>query len=105
MSDLRKWFDENILEYAHDIANHGADGGYPHITYNSDCVEIFDKHGDEIWDMAVDMSDDMGYKNVAEMLSGFGRADMFQTLDTFKTIMVWFVCEELSRQVEESEAA
>jgi hypothetical protein len=97
MSNLREWFNENLWEYAGDIANHGADAGYPHITYTSDTVKIFDQYGDEIWEMAVQMADDMGNKNVCEMIAGFNRSDMADSLNGFKNLMVWFACEELAR--------
>lgn len=41
--NFRHWFGANLREYARDIANHGADAGYPHITYTSDTVKVFDK--------------------------------------------------------------
>lgn len=105
---FRAWFKEHLSESARDIANHGADAGYPHISYISDTVKIFDQYGDEIWDMAVTSADEMGCKNVAEMIAGFGRSDMLCSLDQFKNLMVWFACEELARdyenQAEEEEA-
>lgn len=100
---FRAWFNANLLESAHDIARHGADCGYPHITYNSDCAELFDQFSDEIWEMAVSDAESLGSKNVAEMIAGFGRADMLETFETFKTLMVWYACETLAREVSERE--
>lgn len=97
---FKAWFKENLWEYASDIANHGADAGFPHITYTTDTVKLFDQYGDEIWEMAVNMADDMGDKNVAAMIAGFQRSDMLSTLDQFKNLMVWFACEELARDYE-----
>ena len=73
---LKDWFEENLGDRKEDISNYGADGGYPCITYTSDCCEIFDQFADEIWDMAVTDAEDIGYKNVAEMIATFGRSDM-----------------------------
>lgn len=103
-SKFRAWFDENLGEWAHDIARHGADAGYPHITYTSDCVKLFNEFEDEIWEMAVTMADDMGEKNVASFIAGFKRADMLESVDTFKNLMVWFACEELARAKENENA-
>ena len=93
------WFDAKLKDYARDIANHGADAGYPHISYNSDCAEIFDAYADEIWDIAVSMADDMD-ENVGTMIGGFGRADMLDDWGTFKTLMVWFACEGRARELD-----
>lgn len=104
MSTFREWFKENLGDCAHDIASHGADAGYPHITYTSDTVALFNQFGDEIWEMAVEDAGAMGYRNVAEMVSHFNRADMLDSLDTFKNLMVWYACERVARETEEEVA-
>ncbi|PSF33932.1 hypothetical protein C7H19_19270 [Aphanothece hegewaldii CCALA 016] len=93
------WFKANLHEYAEDIALHGADGGFPYITYTSDTVKIFDKFADEIWDMAVEDAEDTGYKNVAAMIAEFGRSDMLDDFDSFKNLMVWYACEKFAHQL------
>jgi hypothetical protein len=96
--NFRSWFRANLRDSARDIANHGADCGYPCITYTSDTVKIFDRFGDEIWNMAVEEADSLGCKNVADMIAGFRRSDMLDDLTTFKNLMVWFACEMLARE-------
>jgi hypothetical protein len=96
--NFRSWFNANLKSYASDLANHGADCGFPCITYTSDTVKIFDRFGDEIWDMAVERASDMGCKNVVEMIASFKRSDMLDDLATFKNLMVWFACETLARE-------
>lgn len=96
---FRAWFKANLRDYARDIASHGADAGYPWITYTSDTVAIFDKFGPEIWDMAVEDASDLGCKNVADMIAGFGRADMLEGFDQFKNLMVWYACEKIAREL------
>lgn len=98
---FKDWFKANLSDSARDIARHGADAGYPHITYTRDTVEIFEAFEDEIWEMANQDADDMGCKNVAEMIAGFGRADMLGTFDQFKNLMVWYACEKLARDGED----
>lgn len=100
--NFRAWFKRNLGESARDIARHGADQGYPYISYTSDTVTIFDKYGDEIWEMAVEDAEQMGAKNVAAMIAGFGRADMLGSLDQFKNLMVWYACEKVAREIDES---
>lgn len=96
---FRAWFKANLAYSAHDIAEHGADMGYPHITYTSDTVRIFDKFGAEIWEMAQQDAEDMGEKNVAQFVAGFRRADMIETLDMFKNLMVWYAAEKVAREI------
>lgn len=93
------WFDRNLGEYARDIARHGADAGYPFITYTSDCCVIFDAYADEIWERAVTMAEDLG-QNVCEMLAGFGRSDMANDWNKFRNLLVWFACEERAQELE-----
>jgi hypothetical protein len=98
---FREWFKQNLAEdYGRDIANHGADAGYPHIRYTADTVELFDQYGEEIWEMAVEEAESMGCKNVAEMIAGFKRANMIGSLATFKNLMVWYACERLAQEGE-----
>jgi hypothetical protein len=100
--DFRAWFKAKLADSAQDIAGHGADAGYPYITYTSDTVVIFDKFADEIWTMAVDDAEEMGNKNVAEMIGGFGRADMLGDFDQFKNLMVWYACEKVARELTDN---
>jgi hypothetical protein len=99
-SDFRSWFNANLRQYARDIARHGADCGFPGISYNADTVCIFDRFADEIWEMAVADASDMGHANVAEMIAGFSRADMLVDFDCFKNLMVWYACEKLAQERE-----
>jgi hypothetical protein len=92
--DLRSWFKANLREYARDIANHGADAGFPCITYTSDAVKVFDRFAAEIWDMAVQEASELGCKNACELIAGFGRSDMIDGFDQFKNLMVWYACEQ-----------
>lgn len=97
-SSFKSWFEENLKEQSADIARHGADSGFPHITYTSDTVQLFDRFGDEIWQMAVEEAEQMGC-NVATFIGGFKRADMLDSLDQFKNLMVWFACEYCAREL------
>ncbi|MFK4522893.1 hypothetical protein ABIF90_000874 [Bradyrhizobium japonicum] len=41
-TSFQSWFNANLKAHARDIARHGADCGFPSITYTSDTVCIFD---------------------------------------------------------------
>lgn len=100
---FKDWFKANLNEYAEDIASHGADAGFPKISYTTDTVKIFDKFADEIWEMAVEDAEDIGYKNVAAMIAEFGRSDMLDDFNSFKNLMVWYGCEKLANQLIDAE--
>lgn len=92
----------NLREYLSDIAEHGADCGYPWLTYTSDTVRLFEKFAPEIWEMASRESDDLGCKNVAEMIAGFNRADMLDDWSRFQNLMVWYAAETIAREYADS---
>lgn len=98
---FRDWFAANLGEYRNDIAAHGADAGYPHISYTADCVALYDRFCDEIWEMAVKEAEEYGAANVCEFMAGFNRADMMTTLDQFKNLLVWFACETVASEEQE----
>ena len=95
---FRAWFNANLRDRAEDIANHGADSGFYGITYTSDCVKLFDKYDDEIWEMVTDQAESLG-ETVPEMFASFGRQDMFSDVRSFKNLMVWFACETIAREI------
>src|SRR5882672_1295147 len=94
--NFRAWFKANLKNSARDIASHGADAGYPCITYTSDTVAVFNKFADEIWDMAYEDSEEFGHKNVAEFIGTFRRDDMLSGFDQFRNLMVWYACEKVA---------
>ena len=101
---FKRFLEVNLKNYLEDIANHGADAGYPWLTYTRDTVALWDKYKDEIWELANNESESMGCTNVAEMIAGFHRADMLTSYDTFANLMVWFAAETYARQaIDEDE--
>ncbi|HEV2548442.1 MAG TPA: hypothetical protein VGU20_13970 [Stellaceae bacterium] len=98
---FREWFRNHLADSARDIAEHGADSGFPHITYTSDTVKLFDQFGDEIWEMLVNDASDCGDKNVCQFIAGFRRDDMMESLDQFKNLLVWYACEKVASELAE----
>jgi len=88
--------DESII----DAGNHGADAGWSGFTYNSDCIEFYDKNEDLIHDFIVDQAEGLGYKNWMEMFSNFVRADMLDMKEGWKVLAAWFVLEEIGRWLD-----
>ncbi len=99
MTKFKEWFDENLAESARDIADHGADAGYPYITYTADTVELYDQFESDIYDMLNDDADDMGYDNVEALIATFGRSDMLSWPEGRKNLLVWYACERLAQEM------
>jgi hypothetical protein len=98
---FRQWFIRNLKESAQDIAEHGADAGYPFISYTRDTVKIYDKYEEEIWDKLNESADGQGVHPMT-LVASFGRADMATSPGGFKNLLVWFACEELARELTNS---
>lgn len=99
-NNFRDWFKENLNDYALDIASHGADAGYPSITYTSDCVEIYQQFESEIWEMLCEDAEDMGLDSPVHLIAQFNRIDMTATPEQFKNLLVWYACERTAREYE-----
>lgn len=95
---FRAWFKANLKDSASDIARHGADCGYPWLTYNADGARLFDKYQSDIWEMVSDDARDMGV-NVGEFIGSFKRADMLDDIDTFKMLLVWYAAEKVANEI------
>ena len=109
MNKFKLWFDENLKDSAKDISNHGADMGFPHITYYSDTTKLYNTYRKDIMNMLQEEVDCCDYKDTIELLKIFNRQDMlegfFKTLkhdDSSKCLLVWFAVEEFSRQIDNS---
>jgi hypothetical protein len=95
--DFSQWFTENLSEFARDISEYGADGGFPHITYTSDCVKVYDRFESDIYEALNSDAEDMGHNNVEEMIAMFGRSDMLSWPEGRKNLLVWYMCEREAR--------
>ena len=96
---FRKWFKRHLEEDAQDICLHGADAGYPEITYTSDTVRVYNRFEDDIYDMLNEDADEMGYKSPEELIATFRRSDMLSTPDQRKNLLVWYACEKVAREM------
>ena len=104
-NSFKVWFLENLGEHAADIAQHGADTGWPHITYTNDCVKLYDQYQEDIWEMLNEDIEDMGYDNPIAFIATFKRVDMAFSNDGLKNLLVWYACERIANQLEERAAS
>lgn len=90
--------DDEIRE----AGEHGADAGWPGFTYTSDCVEFYTANRTAIWELAQQMADDFGYKNVPELVASFIRSEMADSPDGFENLLAWFALEKVGRWLEDN---
>ena len=86
-------------EQMREIAEHGADTGWPGFTMTSECCEFFDKHALPLWEMLQQQAEDMGEGNVCEHVAKFKRSDMIEHWDMFRNLLAWWALEEAARYV------
>ena len=96
---FKDWMRANLKSELRDIADHGADAGWFGLTYTADAVKLFDKYAEELWSVLADMADSLGHKNVPDLIATFRRADMADTVDGMKNLVVWAVAEEYAREL------
>lgn len=93
------WGDE-YRETMRDIADHGADSGFPGITYYSDTVALYRAHEDEIWDKLAEMADGLGESHPLALIANFAGAKDVGSATQLANLLVWFMVEELARNVD-----
>ena len=81
-----------------DLARHGADGGWPLLTYTSDVVRVYDKFEDEIWEMLFEDADDFGTP-WWEMLGSMASRNPVGSADQFKNLLVWYAAERTAQRM------
>ncbi len=84
------------------IANHGAQGGYPAISYYSDTCAFYNANKDDIWELATDQADEFGNDNAMQMIGQFAGAKNVGSCDQFENLMCWYAAEEASRYATEN---
>lgn len=87
------------VESFEDVVNHGINGGFSGFIYYSDTTAFYNRHKDDIWELAIDQADEMGNSNVFEMIAGFGGAKSVGSADQFENLMAWYAAEEVCRHV------
>lgn len=78
----------------------GADAGYPGFTYTKDGAEFYRANDDDIDELLQEDADSFG-QSVAEMIAGFGRADMAETRDGRDCLLAWYALEKVSSWLQD----
>lgn len=106
MTTFTDWLQDRLdAQQIRELAEHGADAGWPGLTYTGELVELYDRHEEELWEALAEDADDFGYDCVPAFVATFNRADMTSTADGFKELVVWYAAErEAQRLTDAAEA-
>ena len=81
-----------------DIADYGANGGFPNLTYYHDTCKIYNKFEKEIWEaLATDSKE--GDTTIPEFIDTLDNDIDIQDPDTFKNLLVWYYAERTAREI------
>lgn len=92
---MRSNFSKSQLK---DIADHGADAGWVNLSYYNDTCKIYNHFKKEIWEMLLEDTEDMGYKNPFELIASFRSADI-GNVDQFENLMTWYAAERIAKDL------
>jgi len=81
------------------LAEHGAQNGFPGLTYYSDTCALYDKFSEEIWALAIEEAEQAGNRNVFEMIAQFGGANDVGNETQMKNLLVWYAAEHYARKL------
>ena len=106
MSTFSEWLTERLdAHQIRELTGHGADAGWPGLTYTRELVALHDQHEAEIWECLAEDADDFGYDSVPAFVASFNRADMTDTPDGFKELVVWYMAEREAQRLADTEDA
>ena len=97
------WLQETLdADQLADLARYGADTGWPGLTYTTDCVELYDRHADEIREALNEDTESFGYDCPDAFVATFNRSDMLWTEDGRKNLLVWYLAERTAREITDA---
>jgi hypothetical protein len=85
---------EEAQDTLRDLAKHGAEGGFPGITYYTDTVAMYEAHTDEIWDALYEDSEGTG--GIPAFIAGLGGAEHVGSQTQFANLLVWYMAERVA---------
>jgi len=87
------------VEDFENIANYGAQNGYPAISYYFDTCEFYNSNKDDIWNYVVEQAEEFG-ENVFEFIGHFNGVKHVGSCHQFENLMTWYIAEKLGMLFE-----
>lgn len=89
-------------ETLRELAEHGADTGWPHLTYYRDTCALYDAYEDELWGLLREYADDGGYDSPLAMIAQLS-GDRIEDNTQLQNWIVWFGAEYYAREVADED--
>ena len=103
--NFRSWLTETLdREQIEDLASHGADAGFPCLTYTSDCIELFERFEHEIREALNEDAEAYGHDSPEAFVATFRRSDMLWSEDGRKNLLTWYMAERTAHEITEGVA-
>ena len=101
---FRAWLAQELeSDTIKDLAEHGAAGGFPGLTYYSDTCALYDAYEEEIWKALYEDADDFGSESPLALIASFNGAKDVTSDTTFKNLLTWYMAERIAREIVEEE--
>jgi hypothetical protein len=89
--------DQEADDTLRDLAEHGADAGWPGLTYYTDTSALYRAHADEIWDALYEDAQDMGEPHPLALVATLGGAENVANDYQLENLLVWYMAERVAR--------
>ena len=86
------------LDQLCEVAEHGADCGWPGFTYTHDAAAFYEANSDDVWQLLCDYADEQGTVPL-RLVAGFTASPLATDAATFGNLLAWFALEEIGHWV------
>jgi len=98
------WLESEDVDYRlgqiEDLLTHGCVSGMVgSLIYYTDTCKFYADHKAEIYSMAEDQSENIGYKNAFELFANLNGAENVGSIDQLENLLAWYGFEEMARQI------
>ena len=100
---FKDWLRETLEpETIQDLAEYGAQAGFPGLTYYKDTSELYERFADEIWDALTEDAEAFGHSGPIEFVATFrGTESGIHSHTQFVNLLVWYMAERTAREITE----
>ena len=96
---FRDWMKANFTKgQLRELAQHGAEAGWPRLTYYNETAALYRRFADEIWEALVEDAEECGYRNVFEFIATFRLADVANRTQV-ENLLVWYMAERTAQEL------
>jgi hypothetical protein len=95
-SEYRDGMLEDLLQYG---CQSGMVSG---LIYYSDTVDFYNEHKEDIFDIAIEDYDNMGYKNIFELFANLNGANDIGCIDQMENLLAWYGFEQAAYRISGS---